>query len=434
MRVKTATALFILAVLPLTKAAPGQEPSPRPSESDNGRVVVAQGEPGTNTAAIQRAIDSGATEVVIPFRSEPWVVDALLLRSGLKLHLEPGVRLEARPGGFRGKHDALLTGHEVKDVTISGRGASLIMRRADYATTDYEPSEWRHGINLRGCSNVTIEGLTITETGGDGIYIGPTWDARRVPCTSIAVRNCIMDGNYRQGVSITSADNVVLENCVFSRTGGTNPQAGLDLEPANFKDLMSNIRVKNCRSIGNIGSGFIAALSRLDSRSTPISVYFESCTVQDSVSHLVQSSIGADPPTGFVLFRDCVFENSPNAGLRAAWESAPAHFSLRFENCQWRNVAGNYRRAPFALDLVQVEQYSKSGGIHFVKCSVFDERARHVLDISGAIQPDIKGRIGVVNPQSGAAGRNAWYGELFVYYADSEAGLIDEAVEKGHRN
>ncbi len=352
----------------------------------------------TDTVAIQRCIDSKAPEVVIPFIARPWIVEPLRLRDGLMLRLEPGVRLEAKPGSFTKNTDSMLIGHEVHNVSILGYGATIRMRKADYVKFGYQPGQWRHGIDLRGSTNINIEGLAITHTGGDGVYIGPTWDDRRIPCRNVTVRNCTMDRNFRQGISIVSGVNVTIANCVFSRTRGTNPQAGIDLEPAHFNDKLSDIHIHNCSSIGNVGSGFIVSLTRQTSRSSAISVLFENCLARGSQSHLVQTSIGLSPPRGTVLFRNCTFEDSPKAGLRAIWKSAPKQFLLHFENCKWSGVAARYDRAPFALDLAFVDRFSIAGGIRFTNSTVFDHRSRSVLDVVGASRSDIKGKLQVVTP------------------------------------
>jgi hypothetical protein len=373
----------------------------------------------SDTGAIQRCIDSGAAEVIVPFAGRPWVVEPLRLRDRLTLRLEPGVRLEAKPGGYRKTTDAMFVGHEVSSVAIIGYGASIRMRKLDYGGPDYDRGEWRHGIDLRGGRDVTIEGLSIQETGGDAVYIGPTWDERRIPCHGITVRNCTMERNYRQGISIVSGEHIRLDNCVLRGTGGTNPQAGIDLEPGNSLDLLSDIHISNCAAIGNIGSGFIVSLPRLTSHSKPVSVLFERCLASGSQSHLVQTSIGVDPPVGRVVFRDCVFEDTPKAGLRGIWKSAPEDFSLHFENCKWSKVASNYNRAPFAFNLDSGDRASARGGIYFSDCYMFDDRARELFDLAGASGVDIRGRLRVITPTQSALGTRKPHPELSIEYVET---------------
>ena len=59
------------------------------------------------------------------------------------------------------------------DSLSKAYGATIQMRKADYLTDAYEPSEWRHGVLLQGASNVEIVGLqfgdraTVSECSND---------------------------------------------------------------------------------------------------------------------------------------------------------------------------------------------------------------------------------------------------------------------------
>ena len=57
---------------------------------------------------------------------------------------------------------------------MTGYGATFRMWREDYAHgkdgkgRDYNRGEWRHTIAIRNSRSITIEGLTLEESGGDG--------------------------------------------------------------------------------------------------------------------------------------------------------------------------------------------------------------------------------------------------------------------------
>lgn len=388
--------------------------------SADENVVVVSSEPGKGdgTNRIQNAVDSGATEVVIPYIGRPWVVEPIRLRNNVTLRFEPGVVLLAKEGSFLGKHDSMLVLHEVDNVHISGYGATLRMRRDDYRGDRYEKGEWRHGVDMKGSSRITVEGLTIEESGGDGVYVGPTWDNRRVHCRNIKVVNCVMKKNYRQGMSIISGENVLVENCVFRDTGGTNPQAGLDIEPGSHRDKIVNIHVKNCRSINNVGSGFLLPLVRSDKRSSPVSVLIENCLADGSQSHLVAVNVGERPCVGQVVFRNCTFKDTNFAGLRGQWDSVPDAFQLRFENCRWMDVAKRYNRSPFSMDLTTARGESSTAGVFFSDSILFDDRLRRVLDVGKAGQAWVNGRVRVVSPRGARS-----EGNLNLEDAGKKAGL-----------
>ena len=78
-----------------------------------------------------------------------------------------------------------------------------------------------------------MRGLRVTETGGDGIQIGSCTKgvcagAGRNSSFNVLVEDCVLDHNYRQGMSVESATNLVVRNTTFSYTGvpfGTPPMA-----------------------------------------------------------------------------------------------------------------------------------------------------------------------------------------------------------------
>ena len=69
---------------------------------------------------------------------------------------------------------------QAKNLTINGNGALLQMRRDDYAQpprgtcptcSNYSKAEWRCGIWLQQSDGVTLRGLNVIESGGDGVSV-----------------------------------------------------------------------------------------------------------------------------------------------------------------------------------------------------------------------------------------------------------------------
>ena len=77
-----------------------------------------------------------------------------------------------------------------------------------------------------------MEGLTIVESGGDGIG---------VTGKNITIRKCVCDRNHRQGISVFSVENLLIEDCVLSNTSGTAPQSGIDFEPDHPNEILKNV-------------------------------------------------------------------------------------------------------------------------------------------------------------------------------------------------
>jgi len=159
-----------------------------------------------------------------------------ITRSNLRVEFEPGVQLVAKKDEFHGLNDCLLTLDNVTNVTLTGYGAVLRMHRADYAIPrwpggcpscgPYTKAEWRSGISLAGVANVLVEGLVVRESGGDGMIISGHADDDGKVSRDVHVRDCTFERNYRQGMSVISAANLLVENVTFSFTNGTAPMAG----------------------------------------------------------------------------------------------------------------------------------------------------------------------------------------------------------------
>ena len=186
----------------------------------------------------------------------------------------PGAILEAKRWSFHGIKDCLaVIGHghinsglppskpptgsasgddvpawaQVRNVTIQGAGAMWRMWKQDYQCYACEPqpagalpcnscpkcdpksklfnrtecyvkSEWRHGLNLWSGVDITITGLTIDRSGGDGIQTGagteggdrPGGAQPGMPGTrtrNVVIHDVDLSNNHRQGISVISVSS-----------------------------------------------------------------------------------------------------------------------------------------------------------------------------------------------------------------------------------
>ena len=91
-------------------------------------------------------------------------------------------------------------------VSVPAPGAQFRMRRRDYGNaTLYNHSEARHGIAVYGSSGVLLDGLTVTETGGDGVYLSNILGDEGTPNRDVLLSRMNLTGNYRNAVSVISA-------------------------------------------------------------------------------------------------------------------------------------------------------------------------------------------------------------------------------------
>lgn len=234
-----------------------------------------------STASLQAAIRSGARKLVVPNLGKPWIVTPLFLESDQEIVFEEGVVLMAREGAFLGKGDSLLTARDKENLTLRGPGASLVMRKQDYQTPPYEKAEWRNCLSLRGCRSIRVEGLRLAASGGDGIYIG-RGSGVRIHCQDITIKDVICEDHHRQGISVITAQNLLIEGCTLRGTQGTAPQAGIDFEPNQPDEPLANCVVRDCVIEHNAGYGILLYLGSLRAESDPISIAVDHCQVRDN--------------------------------------------------------------------------------------------------------------------------------------------------------
>ena len=103
---------------------------------------------------------------------------------------------------------------------------------SDGNRTCYARSEWRHGLSIWWGVQVSVRGLTIARTGGDGVILGGMEGGGGDRSNAVALTqhvhlsNLTLDSNHRQGLSLINCVSCVIEDCIFSRTSGTKPMAG----------------------------------------------------------------------------------------------------------------------------------------------------------------------------------------------------------------
>jgi hypothetical protein len=325
------------------------------------------------TAQLQVALSDPSTDhIVVPRRTSPWPSGPLMLnRSNVKLELAAGAIIQARRSAFVEPNSLLtVTGWvrggdqnqttTIRNISIVGaKGSALSMWRADYANTSlYTHSEDRMGLSITGVEDLLLEGFVVAETGGDGIYLRNIFGGH--------VRNVTTDGAYRNGMSIISASDLLVEDCVFARTGavrdpvtgavraqyGTQPRAGVDIEPDAAHDLLANVTLRRVSAIENAGDAFdILACegSATDCSSRPgrkVSVALEDCEARDC-PYIWGSAfvIALNSALGSVTVTNASAENMPGAGL-AVYASTPfgSGTSLVVHNLTMSSVATEWQR------------------------------------------------------------------------------------------
>ncbi len=299
-----------------------------------GKITEARAEWWRNSASkdqageLQAALNSGAKKLIV---SGMWDIGkTVAIPSNLEVVLENGAEIRALSGKFQSIVESLVLVNNAKNVTLRGNGV-FRMNKKDYQdTTRYKFSEWRHTLSLNNAENIRIEGIQFKESGGDGIYLN---GVRNVTIVKVKCED-----NHRQGISVISAENLLIEDSVFSGTDGTAPMAGIDFEPNRADEKLVRCVLRNCRFLNNKGSGIDLMLMSLNGTSAPVSITLENCEIQGNGNGIAILNGNEPPLKGTILIENCRISGSKHYPFHSKGQSADG-FSVGLKNCEF-NISG----------------------------------------------------------------------------------------------
>jgi parallel beta-helix repeat protein len=193
--------------------------------SGGGTVVLAQGQFPVNGLKPLRMPDHTAIE---------WVEGATMRI------LESDDEREA-PLELRGCSDNMLINPQIVGNRYDGVGTT---------------GEWGHAIAVRGAKRLTIVGGRITDCWGDAISLGSNEKDDNTHSEDVIISGLLAENNRRQGLTIARARNVQVLDSIFRGTAGTNPEAGIDVEPDSPGESRG-ILIARCIATGNKGCGIL---------------------------------------------------------------------------------------------------------------------------------------------------------------------------------
>ncbi len=335
------------------------------------------------TDSLQAAINSGAKRLVVPYTGQEWIVRPITLAGNQEIVFEPGVVIRAKKGEFKGGGDSLFTATGVKNLSLLGYGATFKMNKPDYQSKPYKRAEWRMTLDLGACTNVTVAGLRMESSGGDGIYVGAK-GGEHPYCENITIRDVVCMDHHRQGISVISAVNLLIENCVFSGTKGTAPQAGIDLEPNDAKERLSNCVIRRCQFDNNAGAGMDVYLNAMKGGTPePISVLFEDCVARGNGEEgMVVGALPPDGPKGTIEFKNCTAEAVRRPAAQV-FDKAAEGASVKFTHCSLKAGADDTGReaAPIIFGVRRTKDPFSFGGVEFEACHVYTSTDRPAVRV-----------------------------------------------------
>jgi hypothetical protein len=367
------------------------------------------------TGAFQAAISSNYDTVIIDWQSADWKVSSNHFWdiSNKTILFEPGVVLRAIPGQFPEPGQCLFRLSRCQNITIIGYGATFIMNKAEYVALG--DSEYRHTLSINNCTDIRIYGLTLRDSGGDGIYVGGAKGSgeERPYCENILIEDVRSINHYRQGMSITSVENMTVRHCLFTRTNGTLPEAGVDVEPYETYQRIVNLNFDHCIFTKNNWVGLCLALSFLDSTSLPVSIRVSDCFFSQnsrpghpySPAELFVSADKTHPVQGDVVFDRCTIDSSQWTLLYT--RKTAAAYALTFRDCVFKDVSLNQDQQYNEPIFMEVPDYTNPcaalGGIHFDNVLLTYPTPFHFMRVYGweTLEGvhDITGRLTILAPQ-----------------------------------
>lgn len=294
---------------------------------------------GDDTSVLQNALNTAASNgQVLRVAAGNYNVNPISFPDNSQVALDSGVTITANAG--YGPSDKMLT-IKSQNVTIAGSGASGVifqMRKGEYAAEHaVDGSEYRHCLDIEGASNVKISGISCNQSGGDGLYIGAA-SVQGAPSQNVTISDCIFDRNFRQGFSLISGQHVFIYRSYFTNTSGTNPEAGIDVEPNNPSNMVADVHIEDSFTTGNAGPGVKLSIWKLTGASPAVGVtvlrHHSSSNLQSGYD-ANNSDLSANTQ-GQMLVQDSFSENDGDYGALGHWYEATGP-ALIFQNLSITN-------------------------------------------------------------------------------------------------
>lgn len=238
-----------------------------------------------------------------PASSSSYRIRAIRVMSNKNLTFADNVVVEGM--GTLGISEPMVYLIAVNNISIKGNNVVFRDHRENYTT-----GQQRHLFLMQGVTNVTIEGITANDSGGDGFYIGAT--SVIMFSENVTLLNVKANNNRRQGLSIISGKNILIQNGTFTKSNGEGPGAGIDIEPNRLENYLEKIRIINPVTRENQGSGILVAPAPISGTGRIVDILIENHYDYGSYYGFCNASVTA-PTAGTLIVKNPVWEN--NKGL-----------------------------------------------------------------------------------------------------------------------
>lgn len=191
--------------------------------------------------------------------------------------------------------------------------------------------EHGHGVAIRACSDIIIDGVESYNCWGDSIDVGHYDD---VNCHNIRIYNCKLHDSRRQGISITGCSHIIVRDCEIYNINGTNPQSGIDIEPDGGAGAVETVVIDCCKIYDTVGASIIIA----DTSNKIQTLRITNCQL-DMVADLSGNDIVLNNNTINKVVIASDFINVANCTINRV---ITVGGNGRFYNCQFVNDTSDY--------------------------------------------------------------------------------------------
>lgn len=399
-----------------------------------------KGEKGTGNTLIFRDMGS------------PWYITRevrLFDLDDITIIFEPGCVVEAKQGfwspsmQYGGRLFNVLRG---TNCTFIGYRATFKMYKSDYPT-----GEFGHAMSLVDMENVKVYGLTFDGSGGDELYLTQS--------NNVLVEDCYMKNGKRQGLSLIWGTNVTIRHCIFENTVGTDPQAGIDIEPNNAGEEIVNVLIENCQFKNNAHEAILFALSPMDGSVPDLGVTVRNCyafgngnrpgrsqgdVVRGAAFYFSSTDNKVEPkydnPLPGSITLDRVYVDTNEGGGWYARKQSSPNYTVNFNDCAFHDLwqDGSTGESPFYHEVTSYTVNSRIGGMNFNNMIVDHDQTGKLFTIQGGSSldawEDITGNITVLAPNASAGvnyqgGYNSSRNNNITYTEDFNTSLPSTTVE-----
>ncbi len=386
-------------------ANPGMVAKVKAGQVKEARVSWWGFNPDDATDFVQAAINSRVPRLILDAMPNSWSVRPLRLVSNQEIVFEKGAKLAAKRGAFQNGGDILLTLSNVTNVTIRGNGGELRMFRDDYAAAPYDIGRvgGRHAIYIRNSANITIEGLVIRQSGGDGINVNNYPGHYDRPSTNITVRSCTIRQSCRTGLAIGGVDGLTVENVTVDGTAGSWPKSGISIVTDNTGHQVRKTVFRNCTIGNNDNNAIEIRLSGAKAKKPqPVDILFEKCVVRGNAHGFEYSGHG---PVGLyangkITFTGCTFTGVHRSAVKLTRKPLAGPV-VEFTDCVFENCSSQVKSEPeIKLEMGRDDDPPVDGihfrNVEFRRAEKFDWITKITGNWMSADVRDISGRIRTV--------------------------------------